>query len=128
MNTLNQLKRQMEKNDYCIHLQRKWVNRPEEFPKAEYQRLSYDLTNQDRMSIHEIHMVLKYFSTHSNGEFKYWITDYSKLEEGKQPWIDDPSSIIYSTDLDIEENEGHTEDIHTLHSGEPETNTKGSAE
>jgi len=29
---------------------------------------------------------------------------------------------------EITENEGHTEDIHTLHSGESETDTKGSAE
>ncbi len=107
---LNQLKRQMEKNNYCIHLQRKWVNKPEGHPNIENQCLSYELVGEDSHSIYTIHRILKEFCKRSNGEMKYWIGN--------------PTDIIYSTDLDVEKNEGNKEDICALHSGESETNEK----
>ena len=82
---------------YCVHLQREFVNKPDD--KITKQRLSYDLTEQTESSIHEMHQVLKEFSKRSNGEFKYWITDYSKINK-IPPTIYDEDSIIYSSDLD----------------------------
>lgn len=106
-------------NGYCVHLQREFVNKPND--KITKQRLSYDLTEQNRSSIHEMHCVLKEFSKRSNGEFKYWITDYSKTDVNNPPSINDKNSIIYSSDLD--EDERNKEDICTLHSGESETDS-----
>ena len=78
------------------------------------------------MTMHEIHTILKHFSIRSNGEFKYWIT--GELQIGKWPHLGYTDDVIYSTDLDIKQNEEHIENICALHGGESETNTKGSAE
>lgn len=82
----------MEQNDgYCVHLQRKFVNKPTE-QSNEYQRLSYDLTRQNESSIYEMHQVLKEFCKRSNGEMDYWIAG-SKVDG-------EHCSIIYSSEKD----------------------------
>jgi hypothetical protein len=117
-------------SNYCVHLERKWVNKPRE---AETQRLSYDVSLFNDNSIYELHQILKYFSRNSNGEFRYWITKYNENEVDEDGDYIAPSitkNVIYSWDLDKQEieNERNTEDIHTLHSGESETNEEGPAE
>lgn len=103
-----QKKQKMEKNKaYCVHLKRPYINKPTE--KAICQMLSYDLTRQTEASIYEMHQVLKQFANRSNGEFEYWIIDYSLLDD-HNPSIHDDKSVIYSSDLDKkEDNEIHEE-------------------
>lgn len=57
-----------------IHIQRKWVNKPEGCPSP-YQRLSYDLTRQTEDSLSETFAFMKALSERSNGEINCWITD-----------------------------------------------------
>lgn len=40
-------------NEYCVHLQREFVNKPND--RIISQRLSYDLTRQNESSIYEMH-------------------------------------------------------------------------
>lgn len=88
-----------QNNGYCVHLQRKFVNKPTEQSNG-YQRLSYDLTRQNESSLYEMHRVLEEFCKRSNGEMDYWITDYSKIDGEHSPSIDDQTSIIYSSEKD----------------------------
>lgn len=104
-----------------IHLQRKWHDKP---TQAEYQRMSYDVTRQTEESLEEISRVLKEYSNRSNGEFDYWITG-EPIEDGE--YIK-PGEILYGNKEVFYENERRTEDIHTLHSGESETNPERPAE
>lgn len=94
----------METGNYIVHLKRMFVNKPNE-KSSDYQRLSYDLTDQTEASIHEMHLVLKEFSNRSNGEFDYWIQDYDRLKGDPYPIINsfdglNNESIIYSSELD----------------------------
>lgn len=92
-----------ENKGYCVHLERAWVNPPkEQFPT---QRLSFDFTDMDKDAIFQIHWLLREFSSRSNGEFKYWITQYGLLdmwdEDGKWKPLDEIA--IYSSNKDKEE-------------------------
>ena len=105
-----------------IHLQRKWHEKPNQY---EQQRMSYDVTKQTEESLLEIAKVLKEYSDRSNGEFNFWITGEPIETEDTFEF----GEVLYgSKDNVFAENEGHTEDIHTLHSGESETDTQGPAE
>lgn len=104
-----------------IHLQRKWHDKP---AQAEYQRMSYDVTRQTEESLEEISRVLKEYSNRSNGEFDYWITG-EPIEDGEYIKF---GEILYGNKEVFYENERHTEDIHTLHSGESETDSERPAE
>ena len=63
---------QITKNNMEVHLQRKWANKPAE---AEYQRLTYDLHDDD-FSAHSLSVfknILEAFASRSNGEFEFTI-------------------------------------------------------
>ena len=86
------------------------------------QRLSYDLTRQTPSSIAEMNSVLKYFAARSNGEFRYWFTGdvtYSSDDPECQELIKEYEEMF--------KDERDKEDIRPLHSGQPETDSEGSA-
>lgn len=87
------------------------------------QRLSYDLTRQTPSSIEEMNSVLKYFAARSKGEFKYWFTGDVTFSS------DDPEcQELIKEYEEMFKNETNKEDIHPLHSGEPEADETGSTE